>query len=996
MTHHRRALQSTDEPNAFRISRPPTLDPFALVDPHPDPALTSFSSNPISPDAPASFSHFPRVSDTATAQPPSDPASWLPSTDLSSPTFNAHHFLQRVLSHRYDKSSRPTRLPQLDDAFDADAALAALDTVESALRRRRDAARREELAARDDLRSALHHSAKRRDDLVRTAHAVTSHVTTFGDVGRQAAVALQTDLAALKSASARLAALQDARDLLSLLTRDASELDAVRVSKLLASAKALLDAGQLNQVLPKKDVAVARNDILRCESELASSIFEWMKRAADDANPHVITECAMAAEQLGVSHKFVEAYVKHVFGIEDNHHTVVRGVEGGSPPVVLETFRTACWEAVNVVRESLTTVFESFSDPSRPLASLLHMILEKRVLAVADAILSALIGSIRETEALLKGIKNSAGETSLSLETGDSRRRSSIERMRNLAIADSKESWRENAQRAAVERRRYLIVSADLFTSLAKLRTELFELCRVPGAEDVEKVFSTLQDPYREFMNRHLGQYLEVQKKWIDDQLGVAFFEITRIDLHAPRLAPRERSNADVYHRYRSFYGHVSSSFHHMTKKAIQSTHESICRSVAVLRSIRDEAVASEDGIALMNDGSLARESSQQDGERHEKNESDKTSPNEDCANGTDDTETGEGSEGIASSARSPSSMGDRRLIVRELLDSLVMNYLANAETLLQAATHLLPLCEKDAKMQQLWVSGASPLTSYVKAIELLSKSNEVLDRFILTLEVPLDPMASGENLLTGSDLDEFIPKETREVLHGELTSGLSDLGAEAQIGVKAAVSSLRARLFSILGSPHATEVYKTSPDVSKASRRQDDVAAISNSGLDFEPSDAFISASTLIDQQLQSVMESVRGKNRDFVVSELRSTTREAVLHCWCSINGIVTSSGALQLIADGKSILRVFHDHRASGEAVECLPSVGQLFLEGADGLWSCVESNSLANVDADVIVALLRKRDDFKSERVSKVCQSLGAELDSLNMDEFGARGVDRQFA
>ena len=63
-------------------------------------------------------------------------------------------------------------------------------------------------------------------------------------------------------------------------------------------------------------------------------------------------------------------------------------------------------------------------------------------------------------------------------------------------------------------------------------------------------------------------------------------YDISRIDMHAPRLAPREKSNSEVYHRYRAFYGHVSSSFYNMTQRAIQSAKECIVRTVSLLNGI--------------------------------------------------------------------------------------------------------------------------------------------------------------------------------------------------------------------------------------------------------------------------------------------------------------------------------------------------------------------------------------------------------------------------
>lgn len=969
----RRRQKSTEEPNALRLSRTSApVEALCFDTGNNDQTSTSLSSHAASPDASTAISPFAKAQpDNGTPQPYSDPASWLPSTDLLSPNFNAHHFLQRVLSRCNDKLSRPTRIPQLDDTFDADAALAALDTVESALRRRRDAARRDELCAREDLRNTLHISAKRRDLLLRSAHSVASQVASFGETGKRAAEALRTDLSTLKTESRRLADLQDARDLLALLSRDAAHLDAVRVSKLLANAKTLLESGQLSTVLSDVDITRARREIFRCERELAASIFDWMKRATDKYNPDMIAECAMAAEQLGMSHRFIEVYVQHIFSYEKSSHFPICQFDDSSPTIILESFRNACWESTSIVRESAGIIVGSFSDPCKPLATMLQMLAKKKVLVVSDAILSALVQSVRDMEQKLQNLKTTEIDSSLSFAIHtEHRRRSSLERMRSISISDSKENWRENVQRLSDVRRRYLTICADIFRSLSKLKSELFNFCRTAGVEDIENTFAAMDDPYCVFLNHHLSRYLEIQKAWMDDRLGSAFFDITRIDLHAPRLAPRERSNADVYHRYRAFYGHVSSTFQQMTIRALQSTQESIFRTAAVFGSIPitdANCVMAYSNNDLVTEPMLSPKDQKDTLKRQYSGHEDGERINLAHTNG--------------SSSRNPRSLTEMRVVVRELLDSLVMNYLANVETLLQAATHLLPTCEDDAKTAQLWTNGASPLAAYIQAVEVLSKSNQLVDDFVNSLAVEESDIDQNLYVASEEDVLYFIPIETRELVHGELTSGLSDLSAEAQIGVQAVISSLSARLLAMLTTKQATGAYYDhSGDDDAHSGRNNSVTfdEISRVGLDTEPSEAFISASTFIEQQLQAVMSSMSGDNKQFVISEISRITREAVLNCWCNIKGPVTVSGALQMIADGKTMMRVFQEHNVRLEPMECLPAIGQLFLEPADGLWCYVESKTLGSVDAHVISALLQKRDDFTSERVKKVCQSLSADI------------------
>lgn len=269
-----------------------------------------------------------------------------------------------------------------------------------------------------------------------------------------------------------------------------------------------------------------------------------------------------------------------------------------------------------------------------------------------------------------------------------------------------------------------------------------------------------------------------------------------------------------------------------------------------------------------------------------------------------------------------------------------------------------------------------------MQAVDILSRSNEVLDDFLLTLEMT-DHVSevSTPSMMPDDDLSKYVPHQTRELLHRELTIGLSDLGVEAQVGVRAAVASVRARLFAMLSTPDAKRAYTSHVGDDRSNGKIEGDPAHSTVGLDIEPSPAFMSASTFIEQQLQSLLSNVHGGNREFVISELSVITKEVVLNCWCSCEGPLPLSGALQLVGDGRAMTRVFQNHRETAVVVECLPAVGQLFLESAEELWKCVESKSLATVEARTLVELLKKREDRHAERVVKVCQSLGATLDEL---------------
>lgn len=976
-------ILSVEEPNAFRIAHPPPdLDP----QPHPssqrDPNLP-FTSDFAAPPHPT-FAR-PAKNFARTQSHPVEPASWLASADLSSQSFSAHDFLQRVLSPKQDKTSRPTQIPVLDDTFDADVALATLDTVESALRKKRNIAKREEDVARDELRKALDLSAKSREQLVRTADTVSTNVSASGGVVRQAANVLSSDVGALKALTDKLASLQDARDLVSLLTVSTNELDAVRVSRFLASAHKHVDDGSLASLLSEEDMDVAREEVQRCQGELAASIHKWMKGAVDSGNIHVMRECAMAAEELGISQQFTDSYISHAFAFERTtsaQRLQDEEFDSLDPADALEKFRVVCWEASNTLGEIIPTVCEVFPKPSRALASVIRRLLEKKAIGMADAIMSAFLrGSEKVTSAHgRKDEKLSPDLTDVPLG------RRSMEMMKSLAIADAKENWRETARRTAAERKKFLIVSTKILKYITKLKAELFIQCRVPGAEHVDMLFAEIPDPCYVFASHWVSKYLAFEKAWLDEQFGTAFFDITRIEAHMPRLAPRETSDAEVYHRYRSFYSHISSQYQDMTASAIECTYESLCRVTTVLSHMSDSAtVKNGDVPTSATRGHSANEhNDQQKGGKSQdgKTTSGSTNGGQQLSSTDLEAEKMPSLSDVHQFEEHPCESIDLKQVLRGIMDSLVMTYLANSETILQAATHLLPVSESDAEMQQLWVSGASPLTAYMQAVDTLSKSNEVLDEFLLTVE-PSDHISdiSSPTMTPYSDPGSHISRDTRELLHRELATGLYDLGVEAQCGVRAAISAVRVRLSAILSTPVAREIYKSLRSLDSLPTSTDENES-AKANLELEASPAFLSASAFIEQQLQSILQSLHSTNREYVLFELSIITKEVVLECWCNCDGPISVAGALQLVADGRVMMRMFENHRECSTNVDCLPAIGQLFLESAEGLWKCVEARSLANVEAKVLVELLKKREDRHLERVVKVCQSLGASLEELS--------------
>lgn len=869
----------------------------------------------------------------------------------------------------------------LDDAFDADAALAALDTVESALRKKRDIAKREEDIARDGLRKALHSSAKKREQLVHTADTVSANISTSSGFGRQAAHVLRSDVNALKALTDKLAALQDARDLVSMLTVGTNELDAVRVSRFLATARKHVDDGSLASLLSEDDMSAAREEIQRYEHELAASVHTWMKNAVGSGNTHIVRDCAMAAEELGISQQFTDSFISHAFVFEQTafgQNAEDRESDSLDPADALEKFRVVCWETSKAFGEIVPTICESFPKPSRTLASVIHRLLEKKAVNVAEAIMFSFLRSSKEVTST--GTHESEKPSSDLTYAPLGRR--SMEMMKSLAIADAKENWRETARRTAAERKKFLVVSTAILKYITKLKAELFIQCRVLGAEDVDRLFAKTPDPCLVFANRWMSEYLVSEKAWLDEQFGSAFFDITRIEAHVPRLAPRATSDSEVYHRYRSFYSQISSQYQDMTRNAIDSTHESLCRVTAVVSQIPDiSALRSMDASALVTKSHSTVEQNTQHG-RHTVQTSSgdvDNKPQPSCTGS--ETEKMSSLDDLYQYEERPCELANAKQVLYKFLDSLVMSYLANSETMLQAASHLLPVSESDAKLQELWVNGASPLTAYMQAVDTLSRSNEVLDEFLLTLE-PSDVVTEIYNptLMSSPDLSMHISRETRELLHRDLATGLSELGVEAQGGVRAAISAVRARLLAILSTPAAKGVYKSICSLESLSKSTEG-STNTKTNLELEASPSFTSASTFIQQQLQSVLPSLHSANREFVIAELSIVTKDVVLQCWCDCNGPISIAGALQLVTDGRAMMRVFQSHRESALNIDCLPAVGQLFLESADDLWKSVEMRSFANVDAKVLIELLKKREDRHGERVVKVCQSLGASLEEL---------------
>lgn len=971
-------LASGEEPNAFRIAR--ALHKFGA----PPSSLNKDSRYAYGPEhgiaPPSTFSRVAPEFQQSKSH-PFEPASWLVAPDLSSPSFSAHDFLQRALFQKYD-ASRPSHLPVLGDSFNADAALAALDTVESGLRRQRDISKREEDQARDELRKVLHLSVKKKEQLARAADKVSTNLSTLGDPGRQAALSLSADVSTLRTTANELAMLQDTRDLVSLLTTESSELDIVRVSRLLSKAGSHFEDGSLASALREDEYVIAREEIERCKRELASCLDSWMRNAVDSGSHAVVKECATAAEELHISTSFIEAYISYVFCLDHAGHggnpSALKSIERMDSRDLLQKLRLASWETVNSIGDMMPSILQSFNDASRALVALLHLLSERKVIPIADQAMNSILAKI-ETDIPLDNDDIYGFVSSNS--TKNSSARDSIEMMRSLTVTENAEERVEKTDLANTKRIQDLTICAEVFKSVCKLRKDLLVQCSIPESNQ-SRIFQGLQsDPFISFIRKWISGYLKREQSWVDQQFGVAFYGTTRIESQVPRLAPREDSDAAAYHRYRSFYSQISSKYLQMTRKAIESAHESLSRMVVLLNSVLSiESLSLSDTMAYFQelqhcaiDPKPLSQLCQQHGNVC------KTRADETHAEMAPGEKTGPSGN---ISAKSKHIIAEISEALREILDGLVMCYLANAETILQAASHLLPISEADARTNELWANGVSPLTAYMQAVEVLLQSNGVLSDFLLTLELA-DHVSqlSTRSLNSGDELRVYIPSSTRERIHRDLATGLSDLGAEAQSGVRAAVASVRARLFAVLSSPDAMHAYTSKNYDHLREYHEDRDRVPSTLGMEVEPSPIFINASTFVEQQLHAVLANVHTANREFVVSELSMITKETVLKHWCSCIGPFTITGALQLIADGRAMARIFHNHRHITCAIDCLPAVGQLYLESPDELWTCVESKSLSGLEARILIELLKKREDHNVDQVVKVCQSLGASLDEL---------------
>ncbi|KAI0557957.1 Exocyst complex component Sec10-like protein [Gracilaria domingensis] len=970
VTRHR-PLESSKEPQAFRIRRPSNRESVIYSNssaPQESSPLTKFNFRKVR-------EHF------------QEPTSWLERSELTSKNFNAHGFLQRSILQRQDRSaSKIPHLPMLDSSVDADAALATLDTVETTLRAHRDESIGEECAARDKLKRALHGSSKKREELSATAHKVRANVVTFGEAGKQAAKSLEEGILSLNMHISSLASLVEARDLVALLTDQASELDAVHVSKLLAKASKILEGKSIGKHLSTDELETAKSEVDACQKELVESIFNWMREAVDSANTVTVRDCALVASELDVYDRFVQEYIRHIVSID--------GVASPSESLpanatdLLQLFEETCNGAVSMLRRMMSTIVETFSDPSLPMGILVRLITNMKVIPRASEIFS-------KTKDI---VENGSGETKLKVFETQSNKELDT-RLKSSGLSVPSMEFQHNSSPEVPEhdlevqrqelmaKKNYLVLSADVFKVFARYRSDVRHVCRDLGNAVVESVLAAVEDPHEDFVGQQIRAYLELEKKWIDDQLALTFVDISYMESCLPQLAPTKHTDPRVFHQYTRFYSATVVRFKDITSTAIDFTSEAIARLSDILTvlnhgSLQDVAESNSEtpytaGFTI----GCAKADFHASSTSLDTMES-RSEPHVGPAHKTVDSET-EGSSKSQLSPRGKLTVFVRN-VIHEILRCLMVIYVANAETVLQAAAPLLPICKEDAIKEELWAETSSPLTAYAMAVESLSQSNDVMASFLLNLTTPENTTALDSDILIEPEHNMYhlVSQETRDVLHTELTNGLTELGAEAHQGVTAAITAMRLRVLAMLSVPGARARYTSLSEYGcdeVHSSLEEKEGLLGNAKP--KPSRAFLEVCNFLEHQIHFIVKNMKGSNRDFVLAEVGALTREAVLKCWCSCPGHIPLTGAMQMIADSRIVLKPFQNHGLSVETVRCLPSLAQLFLETPDGLWVCVECTAFSDVDARILVSLLRKRPDSGSREIIKVCQSLGASEEDL---------------
>lgn len=956
------ALESSNEPQAFRIRRLTKRESVLYPNSSGEENSSALTSLKI----------------RKTRKQFQEPTSWLQKDELVSTAFDAHGFLRRsIMECRDTNGTSIPHLPVFDSAIDADLALATLDTVEGTLKVYRDQSLSEEFDAGERLRRILNTSAKKKEELSSTSDKVLANVTTFSVAGKQAVESLKEGIVPLNAQICTLSSLLEARDLVALLTDQASQLDAVHVSKLLAKASFILRGKEIDSVLGVEERKTAESEVKGCQQELTDRIFTWMRDAVDISNNTTVRDCALVATELGLYDRFVEEYVHYLVSVEEVCES--EAPKGAQVVNTVADFTAMCSDAVRSIRNITPIIFDTFADPLAPLAVLVRFVTERRVLSRATTILNCAKNEAEVTRSnSLREDRHDTDEKPLGFQSD--RERLPRSGSRSLSSSTASGDRQESNHKRIIDRKRYLVLYTEIFKDLAKYKAEIHDVYHQFNIPISKDSFCVSEGMYAAFVSEQVSSYLKLEKQWVGGQLATAFSGISGIEARLPQLAPTARSDFRVFHKYARFYSQLSTTFKRTTFLCIDITFESIHRMSEVFLAFTTHPAHSK-----------FKDSDPETNIRNESTNLDRTEEQHQSSTISSDTVGSESAKRLVSEHGTAtfvetlpeSKLSTRiRVAIQDVLRDLLLLYVANAETALQAAAPLLPTCKEDAVLEEMWIFTASPLTAYVMAVEVLSQANEVMARFLLDLRRARIHDTDDEAFLElENPLNLLISQETRELLHSQLRSGLEELGAEAQQGVKAATSAVGFRMKEMLSAPEAVNAYSSIRSMKKLSKVPGKQKERLLSVPKLQPTNAFMKICKFLEQQIIFVASHVNKCNRDFILWELGVLARDVVLHCWSNAPPPISLKGSMQMIADSGLILSTFQNHGVSLEAVRCLPSLAQLFLEPPEALWPCVESSALSNVDARVLVSMLKKRPDFGSRSIVKICQSLGANPEEL---------------
>lgn len=915
MAAWRGRARSGEEPVAFR--RVPAGEPTTVG------SDWELALGPRSSDAPTRSS---RYNSAALAR------------DLSgatAPDFNCTNFVRRLLAELND---RPTAAPRvMDGSLDADAALAALDAVEFMLQRRRDLAVRDEAGARDALRQELHGALRQRDEVTRAADAVAEALPGARARASGAAGALDKAVAPLAKLVARRARLATARDTVRLL--DGGGLNIVRASEILALLRKEERKGTIARVLDEEDAERAKGELRRCEDELAARL--------DGVG--MLRECAMAAHNLEREDDFIGRVVERqpVFALVApivSRTALERGDDAGAAELV-GVLAGVRWECASALRNFVAVAMASFPNPVLALGAFVGRLVGDRLLGTATHVLVSIRGY--ETE-----VGRRAAEMRIAMEN---EMEDSDRMVRKCEEADDV---------CLAVGRRVVYCTTGIVKTLTSAVHELIELCLNAETRPVNKFgkdgkvadavsngaamrhFSGSFAELRQFVQRQQRGYAVLEKQWVERKVAKVFVQIAAIDTYASQLNHVVVSDADAFNRYRARFSKTASHFVDMTKRSIASSLESLQRaSTMVMLALQvDSLLKAGDVESTTHASEVDTESAA--GESNER------------ATSNQDTEV------------AIYEQDELKTLISSIAHGLVQTYLTNSETLLQAASHLLPNSRNAANQYEVWSSGSSPMSSYVEAIGALSKADAYMHRFLSDVvldDVTIEPLSLAP---VENDVLTSIQVRIRTEARHELIRGLKRLALDTRLGVEAAASAAGVQVAAMLATPGALDAYT---DVARAPPRGGigrGLHRVSRSGLETEPTMPFVTASLFVERQLQASRIALCRNNAEYVGVVLAERVRDVVIQHWAVCRGPFSKLGALLLMVNARAMVRAFATSAKGAAVISVLSVLAQLHFDSGDEIWAALEGGGLARLGASTILKVLEKRQDLEERTVRKI--------------------------